>query len=192
MKHSYAVITTLLLAFAFNAHASGPQSSCVTGQPHPDLRAVQSDEHVVVSETQDKAAPKLGLDYVNPALAQTVELSLLEAKKLLASTEGPAWRVFQVTAAACDPAGLKKVHQLTKAAVSPTECEPAAPARYRIREVPRTTECRQIKKECATASAFAEKFKLHATCSTLYTRTTVLLSTDSALKQPRKSLDAGL
>jgi len=99
---------------------------------------------------------------LDPALERTASdgtsafevrsLSIADAKSLLGSTEGPAWRVLAVQAPACETAKAKKVER---------------------------KKCQVVKVECQKAEAFARVHSKHAACSALYVQTTVLLTNDA-------------
>lgn len=107
----------------------------------------------------DPASPSLIQD--SPSAFEVRELTLPAAKDLLSSTEGPAWRVLQVQAQACEnpKAKSKKARK----------------------------ECRNMKAQCRAADKFAHKYKKHAACSALYTQTKVLLTNDAPLSRMHKS-----
>lgn len=46
----------------------------------------------------------------------------------------------------------------------------------------KTKECKAVKKQCEVAQKFAKKYSKHATCSELYTQTSVLLMPASVAK----------
>lgn len=99
--------------------------------------------------------PSLTLSRVLPT--EQRELSVAEAKKLLSSTEGPAWRMLAVTAPQCTD--TKK--DLKKKKAKKVEVK----------------QCQQYKADCAKAAKFAKANGLPLACSTLYTLTTVQLAT---------------
>lgn len=93
--------------------------------------------------------------------AEQRSLSIKDAQKLLASTEGPAWRVYEVRSApTCTTAEQRKLARKGKK-VEAKEC----------------SEQRQI---FESAKKFAAKHGLSATSSSLYSLTTVLLTTKAA------------
>lgn len=81
-------------------------------------------------------------------------LTISGANALLDSTEGPAWQVLAVEASACD--------------------NPKA------REKSARKNCQELKAECEKSDQFAREHGKHATCSALYTQTTVLLTNDAS------------
>lgn len=87
-------------------------------------------------------------------------LSVDSANSLLDSTEGPAWQVLAVQAAACD---------------NPMSKEKSA-----------RKNCQALKAECAKAREFAREHGNHVACSPLYTQTTVLLTNDASAKKRAK------
>lgn len=92
---------------------------------------------------------------------QQRSLSISEAQKLLASAEGPAWRVYEVQAAeGCTAAQQRKLARKGKKVEA--------------------KECRQQRQILEEAQKFAAKHKLNATPSSLYSLTTVLLTTKAA------------
>ncbi len=93
-------------------------------------------------------------------------LDVPSARALLASTEGPAWRVLALEAPACATAPLPKEKQ----------------ARKEAREL-----CREKTRECKNAQAFAVEHASHVACSELYIQTTVLLANDGNGKQVKAS-----
>lgn len=98
--------------------------------------------------------------------AEVRRLSPDEAKQLLTSTEGPAWRVFQVQAPACEkPVKNKRV--------SRKEARLAA------------KNCKQLAKTCKDAGKLARKYRARISCSALYPQTTVWLS---SVNQTARSL----
>lgn len=92
------------------------------------------------------------------------ELSVPDAKTLLASTEGPAWQVLAVRAPACE--------------------DPKA------KEKDARKNCLALKAECKKAAAFANEQDKHAACSALYAQTTVLLTNDAAPNKHVKTAKA--
>ncbi len=90
------------------------------------------------------------------------ELDPAGARALLASTEGPVWRVLAVEAPGCTDAPLPKEKQ----------------ARKEAREL-----CREKTRECKSAQAFAAEHASHVACSELYIQTTVLLTNDGSGKK---------
>lgn len=89
--------------------------------------------------------------------AEHRQLSIAETQTLLASTEGSAWRISAVQAPQCSKGSNTGLQ--------------------RDRKKSQAKECRQQKAECVIAKKFASKNKAHALCSSLYTQTTVLLTT---------------
>lgn len=80
-------------------------------------------------------------------------LSIAASDTLLDSTEGEVWQVIAVQASACgNPASKEKSER---------------------------KNCQALKADCAKAESYAAQFGKHATCSALYTQTTVLLTNDS-------------
>jgi hypothetical protein len=88
-----------------------------------------------------------------PSAFEVRSLSIAEAKSLLGSTEGPAWRVLAVQAPACENRKVKGKVEFKK--------------------------CQAMKAECKHAEAFAHAYANHAACSALYSQTTVLLTNDA-------------
>ncbi len=140
--------TTLLLAASL-AFSIGAQAADLALEPsvNPLDPAVTSLENTAPNPFEVRA------------------MTLPKAKTLLASTEGPAWRVLQVQAPACKPVSAKKKS-----------------ARKAERKM-----CLEIKAECKKADKFAHGYGKHAACSALYTQTTVLLTNDAP---PQKGLKA--
>ena len=87
-------------------------------------------------------------------------LTMAGANALLDSTEGPVWQVLDVQAGACE--------------------NPKAKEKYARKN------CQALKAECKKADAFAREHGKHATCSALYTQTTVLLTNDATASKRAK------
>ncbi len=90
---------------------------------------------------------------IAPSAFELRSLSIADAKSLLASTEGPAWRVLAVQAPACEITNSKQKVERKK--------------------------CQAAKVECKKAETFARDHANHAACSALYSQTTVLLTNDA-------------
>jgi hypothetical protein len=88
-----------------------------------------------------------------PSAFEIRSLSIADAKSLLDSTEGPAWKVLGVQAPACESTKKKGKVEFKK--------------------------CQAVKAECKNAEAFARAHANHAACSALYSQTTVLLTNDA-------------
>jgi len=130
------ILTPLFLAASF----------ALAGAAHADA--------LVLEPTVNPLDPALERTAPDTPLAFEVRsLSISDAKALLGSTEGPAWRVLAVQAPACEIAGSKKKVERKK--------------------------CQAVRVECQRAEAFARTQTKHAACSALYTQTTVLLTNDA-------------
>lgn len=134
-----------------------------------------------INTTTAAPAPTMALEPsekpLDPAILQLTQsaqsrfevrtLDIEGANKLLDSTEGPAWRVLQVQAPACE---------------NPKSKDKEA------RKV-----CKALKADCKEADQFAHEFGKHAACSALYTQTQVLLTNDgSGHKVKRKAAEKKL
>lgn len=86
-------------------------------------------------------------------------LSIAATKALLASDQAKFWTVTSVQAPECSKADER--------------------ALARTRKKTEVKECRQKRADCAIAIKFAGKHKVHAACSSLYSLTTVHLTTRS-------------
>lgn len=83
------------------------------------------------------------------ARSEVMEVTPAEAAELFKSTAGPHWHALEVRAPACDKNVNKK----------------------------NTKECRAIYKQCVAATKIANKYRTGITCSALYERTTVVVTT---------------
>lgn len=89
------------------------------------------------------------------------QLSIEGTKALLASTEGSAWKVIGVEAGeSCTLATERKLKNKRKKVEAKT--------------------CREARLNCENATAFARKHGAHAACSSLYTLTTVQLTSKAS------------
>lgn len=86
-------------------------------------------------------------------------LSISATNGLLASVQGKAWSISGVQAPQCDRAEERSLK--------------------RSRKKVEVKECRQKRADCAIATKFAGKHKVNAVCSSLYSLTTVSLTTRS-------------
>lgn len=80
-----------------------------------------------------------------------------QAKELLSSSEGPAWRVFQIQAPGCQ--------------------KPIKPLKDRRLRKEAAVACRQAIRSCKQAASLAKKYRAQNSCSALYKQTTVWLTT---------------
>lgn len=83
------------------------------------------------------------------ARSEVQELSPAEAAELFKSTAAPHWHALEVRAPACDSKVNKK----------------------------NSKECNEIYKQCVSATKIANKYRTGITCSALYKRTTVVVTT---------------
>lgn len=104
-----------------------------------------------VDNPLDPAIERVTLDGRSPFEVRS--LSISAANDLLASTEGPAWRVLAVQAPAC---GTKSKNKDAK------------------------KNCKALKAECGKATRYAKAYKKHAACSALYKQTAILLTNDGS------------
>lgn len=118
------------------------------------------------AQTQQPVPPMTPLDPALSSVPTTFaapetlrELPPAAAAKLLASTEGPAWRVFQVHAPSC-------------------EKKPSSKNRKAFR---------QIQQECKLARKFAKKYRAQIACSALYVQTRVWLTTVPEANKPSEN-----
>ena len=162
-------ITSLFLAASaltsVSAHAFGWNSAPGVTIERIDTSAPAPAPTIALEPSEKPLDPAiLQVGQSAPSRFEVRTLDLDDAKKLLDSTEGPAWRVLQVQAPACEDPKTKNKD---------------------ARKV-----CKALKADCKEADKFAHEYSKHAACSALYTQTQVLLTNDgSGQKVKRKVAD---